>query len=121
MRELCFCLCLVLPACASHTIRCDGRLLPVNVPEADVPTRGQVTPPRSDEAPASSASTPQSASGLGFGLRFESGPGTGPASRTWSTPTSEPVSRTGFESGSVPVSGIGPASLSAATSSGRAP
>jgi len=28
------CLCLLLPACASHTVRCDGRLQPINLPVA---------------------------------------------------------------------------------------
>jgi hypothetical protein len=27
-----FCLFLLLPACASHVVRCDGRLQPINLP-----------------------------------------------------------------------------------------
>jgi hypothetical protein len=29
-----FCLLLLLPACASHNVRCDGRLQPINLPGA---------------------------------------------------------------------------------------
>jgi len=28
------CLFLVLPACAAHNVRCDGRLKPINLPQA---------------------------------------------------------------------------------------
>jgi len=36
MRVVC-CLCLLLTACASHAVRCDGRLQPINPPAGAVP------------------------------------------------------------------------------------
>jgi hypothetical protein len=30
--RLLFCLVVMLPACASHTVRCDGHLQPINQP-----------------------------------------------------------------------------------------
>lgn len=41
-----FCLFLLLPACASHAVRCDGRLLPINMPVAGAGSAGAL-PPRS--------------------------------------------------------------------------
>jgi hypothetical protein len=44
MRVVC-CLCLLLTACASHAVRCDGRLQPINPrPAVTVPVPDVETP-----------------------------------------------------------------------------
>jgi hypothetical protein len=48
-----FCLLLLLPACTSHAVRCDGRLQPINLPAVgaaaatSTPATLEPVPPRS--------------------------------------------------------------------------
>ncbi len=55
MRVVC-CLCLLLSACASHAVRCDGRLQPINPPPAGAVPGGPATGP----AGAPGLATPRS-------------------------------------------------------------
>jgi hypothetical protein len=48
--RLAFCLVLLLPACTSHVVRCDGRLQPINLPAAGV-AAGTSTPGTLDPVP----------------------------------------------------------------------
>ena len=52
MRAI-MCCVLFLSACASHGVRCDGRLLPINRPAASVEPAARVTP-----RPAQPGTTP---------------------------------------------------------------
>jgi hypothetical protein len=50
--RLVYCLFLLLPACASHVVRCDGRLQPINQPEPPITA---TTPPAAGEVPPGEA------------------------------------------------------------------
>ena len=52
MRAM-YCVFLLLPACASHTVRCDGRLQPINPPAARASAASPIT-----AAPAPARSLP---------------------------------------------------------------
>lgn len=50
--RLVYCLFILLPACASHVVRCDGRLQPINQPAPPAST----TPPAAVNVPPGKAS-----------------------------------------------------------------
>ncbi len=60
MRIVC-CLCVLLTACASHAVRCDGRLQPINPPAGAVPG-GAATAP-AGAVPGGAATAPAGALG----------------------------------------------------------
>lgn len=45
-----YCLLLLLPACTSHAVRCDGRLQPINAPAAGA-ALGTSSPATPDSVP----------------------------------------------------------------------
>lgn len=53
-----YCLFLLLPACASHVVRCDGRLQPINQPAPPASAAPRVSPAPSVTADMPSAMTP---------------------------------------------------------------
>lgn len=53
-----YCLFLLLPACASHVVRCDGRLQPINQPAPPASVAPRVSPAPSVTADMPSAMTP---------------------------------------------------------------
>ena len=57
MREIFCCLCFLLPACASHSARCDGHLLPINLPTAAGAMPSASAPASSSELARTTAMT----------------------------------------------------------------
>lgn len=55
MMRVMFCLFLLLPACASHAVRCDAHLRPINA-QAPVPAKGAA--PAADAARAAPGGMP---------------------------------------------------------------